>query len=395
MLVNVLYNLKHNIVVIEIIKQNIHNLTLPISILLVTSLLVQLYYILLINTRALKKRTSQIIDIKNTEPLSVIICAKNEEENLKQNLPLILNQQYPDFEVIVVNDGSTDDSANLLAEFKQNYSNFNYTTIDENEDFYHGKKLALTVGIKAAGNDIIILTDADCFPKSNKWILNIAGRFRNSKNLILGYGGYEIKKGFLNKLIQFDTLTIAMQYLSLAVLGFPYMGVGRNIAYRKSLFIKNKGFASHAYVLSGDDDLFVNEVSTKENTDIIIDKNSQTLSKPKETFLEWLNQKQRHLSTGKFYKTRDKIILSVENMSRLIFYLCIILLFILKSFSYYIIGIYLIRLISQLTVQKLFMKKFEMKKILIFSPIFDMLIPIFNLYLLFTSYLTQRNIKWK
>lgn len=377
---------------IELINQNLNNLALVILIIAITSLLIQLFYFFFIYRKALLVKP---INKNNFEPVSIVICAKNEEQNLKQNIPVILNQQYPDFEVIVVNDGSTDNSIDVLAEFKQNYSNFNYTSIDENENFYHGKKLALTVGIKAAKSDLLILTDADCRPKSNKWIQKVANNFTEGINLVLGYGGYDLRKGFLNKLIQDDTLAIAMQYLGFAASGLPYMGVGRNIAYRKSFFINNNGFASHASIISGDDDLFVNEVATKTNTRITIDEESHTLSISKEKFSDWLNQKRRHLTTGKHYKTKDKLLLGLEHLSKLSFYISLILLIIIKSFVLYAIAFYLIRFLSQLTIKKLFMIKLQIKKILIFSPIFDILIPLMNLYLLFTSYLTQRNIKWK
>jgi len=380
-------------VILEFIEQNIHPIIYFISIVYLISFIIQLFYWLFIYPKALViKKTSETSPLP---PVSVIICARNEKENLKNNLSEIVKQDYPDFEVIVVNDASTDDSDSVLANYKLKYPHFNYTNIDENINFYHGKKLALTVGIKAAKNELLVLTDADCFPKSKFWLQTIASTFKPGTDIVLGYGGYELKKGFLNKIIQYDTLMVAIQYLGMAAFGFPYMGVGRNLAYRKSVFIKNKGFASHANILSGDDDLFINEVACKQNTSINFSSDGQILSKPKEKINDWLIQKKRHLTTGKHYKLKDKILLGLEYGSKLFLYLTFILLLILNKYLYIVLSLFILRIIIQLIIQKLYMKKLEIKNILLFSPFFDMLIPLINLYLLFTNYLSQRNTKWK
>ncbi len=250
-----------------------------------------------------------------TPPVSVVICARNEEENLEKFLPLILDQDYPKFEVIVVNDCSFDNSYDLLKSLAQKYKHLKVADIKEVEGREHGKKFAMTIGIKAAQYDTLVLTDADCFPSSNHWISSVMESYGSEKQIVLGYGKYASMPGFLNLMIRFDTFFIAAQYLSKALKGKAYMGVGRNLSYHKSLFFDVKGYASHIHLESGDDDLFINEVATPQNTTIVIDKGSSTVSEPKLSWKAWFHQKKRHVSTAKYYKSSHKSALIIEPMS--------------------------------------------------------------------------------
>jgi glycosyltransferase involved in cell wall biosynthesis len=232
-------------------------------------------------------------------PVSVIICAKNEDENLTEFLPKILTQDYPaGFEVIVVNDCSYDNTENVIDEFAKIFPNLRKANIKEDAYYKHGKKFALLVGIKAAANNRLVLTDADCYPASDQWLKEMALGFGVKKEIVLGYGAYEKQKGLLNKLIRFDAFIIAVQYLSAAIKNKAYMGVGRNLAYNKDTFFNNKGFANHYHVNSGDDDLFVNEAATEQNVAVCVSHNSVTYSKPKTSFRAWRLQKARHITTA-------------------------------------------------------------------------------------------------
>ena len=237
-----------------------------------------------------------------TPPVSVIICARNEGENLTRFLPNILTQDYDQFEVIVVNDCSYDNTDDVLREFSKVFPNLKAITVKEDEYYKHGKKFALMVGIKGAKHDYLVLTDADCEPASNQWLRKMASGFSNGKEIVLGYGAYFKEKGFLNKLIRYDTFLIGLNYLSASLIRKPYMGVGRNLAYKKDLFFKSKNFSKHYHLISGDDDLFINQVATKENTSIVIDHDAITYSIPKKNWKDWKMQKARHLTTASHYK---------------------------------------------------------------------------------------------
>ena len=245
------------------------------------------------------------------DPVSIIICARNEDDNLTEFLPKILTQDYPEFEVIVVDDCSFDNTENVIDEFAKIFPNLRKVSIKEDDYYKHGKKFAIMVGIKGTKYENLLFIDADCYPANEFWLKDMSSGFVNKRDIVLGYGAYAKEPGFINKLIRFDTFLIAANYLSAAIKGKAYMGVGRNLAYKKSLFYQQKGFSKHYHITSGDDDLFINGACTPENTNISVSHNAITYSLAKKTFKDWNRQKQRHLTTAPHYSSasRTKIIL--------------------------------------------------------------------------------------
>jgi len=327
-------------------------------------------------------------------PVSVIICAKNELKNLREFLPQVLSQDYKDFQVVVVNDCSWDESQKFLEEMEEGNPKLKVVTIKEQEKYQHGKKFALALGIKAAAHEHLLLTDADCHPVGNKWISQMVRNFQGGKEIVVGYGGYIRKPGFLNKWIRMDTVFNAMQFLSYALSGNAYMGVGRNLAYKKSLFFKNKGFASHYHIISGDDDLFINEVSTGANTTIEISRDSFTCSKAKESFGDWLRQKRRHMSTSGLYKTKHKIQLGLFYLSGIFFYISLVCLLILKLFPQVVVSVFVTRFLVQWFITFRNMKKLGETDLWWFVPVYDVLVTV--LYpALSVSNMLFKNKTWK
>lgn len=312
------------------------------------------------------------------QPVSVIICARNEAENLRKFLPSVLGQDYPEFEVIVVNDCSDDETFDVLGTYLDQYPNLRVSSIFKDPKFTHNKKLAQLIGIKAAKNEILLFTDADCEPVSDKWIREMTGHFSDGVCFVLGYGGYMKDKGILNTWIRTDTANIAMQYMGMALRGIPYMGVGRNLAYRRSEFFRKNGFGIHSNLASGDDDLFINNNALAENTRVEFSQNAHTRSVASSSFKEWLTQKRRHLTTAPFYKERDKIILAIEPVSRMIFYTSLIILLSTGSRWIIVLSVFGIRIATQITVFTLAQKKLDEQGLTGWSLIFDIFSPIVN-----------------
>ncbi|HEY0054127.1 MAG TPA: glycosyltransferase [Pedobacter sp.] len=354
---------------------------------------IQLYYLTIFNSLLSKFKIADNEDVVR-HPVSVIICARNEEKNLQKNLPAILQQDYPDFEVIVVNDCSGDDSHMILRGFSSLYKHLKVVTINEHERFKHGKKFAVSLGIKAATKEHLLFTDADCEPTSNKWIDKMQRHFQGQVEIVLGYSPYKYERGFVNKLIRFETFSTALNYFSFALGGRPYMGVGRNMAYTKSLFFKGKGFASHMHIPSGDDDLFVNQNATTENVAIELHQDSHMWSAPKTTFLTYFNQKLRHMGAGKVYKSLHKQMLTYQTGSALLFYVALGCLILLKAQWWILLSFYLLRLLVQLLVYYPVLKKFKYKDLIWWVPVLDL---IFNFYILVLSIasLFKKKVKWK
>lgn len=330
-----------------------------------------------------KLRKSEISLTSSQPGVSVVICARDEADNLRKYLPYFLDQDYPEFEIIVVNDGSTDDSELLLTNMKEIYPKLRSTFVPYGATNVSTKKLALTLGIKAAKYDWILLTDADCMPESKLWIAKMARNFNPGVEFVLGYGPYLTKKTSLNKLITFDTLFIALQYLGYALKGKPYMGVGRNMAYRKEVFFRMKGFASNLHLRSGDDDLMVNAAANAFNTKVEVSSESITWSEPNTTFRNWLFQKERHLSVSSFYNAKSKFRLMLEPTTRGLFYLTFILVLIFGNFVSMIAAgaLFLIRAVSQLIIINKSSKHFGGRNYFISLFVFDIYLPLVNLYL--------------
>jgi len=327
-------------------------------------------------------------------PVSVIICARNEEANLRANLPLVLEQDYPDFEVIVVDDASTDGTADLLRDFRQQYPHLRTSSIKPNVHISKGKKLALTVGIKAARHEWILLTDADCRPAGRQWLSLMQRNFSGDTGIVLGYGGYRRRRGLLNLVIRYDAFFIALQYFGFALAGLPYMGVGRNLAYRREIFFRNKGFASHYDLASGDDDLFINEVARNEPVRIEIRAEAHTISDPKRSWRDWYYQKRRHLTTGPRYRPATKFLLGTEIISRLLFYSSFVYLLALQVMLPLVIAIFLVRMLSTILVIKWSMSRLNESYLLLISLLLDPVLPLVQIGMAFSNYVASKRARW-
>lgn len=372
---------------------------------LILSFLIQLGFYFIPYTAILRRtrklRSGNIAHSIEQPPISVIICARNEGENLRRFLPLVLEQNYRDYEVIIVNDGSCDDTENIIKDLQKVYNNLYITNIPQETRIISHKKLAITVGVKAAKNEILLFTDADCRPLTPDWISTMVRNFDENTEFVLGHGGYYRENGFVSKMVSYDTLTIAMQYMGFALLGHPYMGVGRNMAYRRSTFFRLKGFAGFLHVASGDDDLLINAFGKKHNTRIEPSCEAETLSLPKTTFRDWYYQKLRHLSTVDVYKSGSKLWVGLEPFSRGLFYLTTLLLIILGYNNPILlaiaIGAFLFRFLIQLIIINSTAKVYKDKGFGLSIILFDILLPLITLYILTIGRIFRRKAKfiWK
>jgi glycosyltransferase involved in cell wall biosynthesis len=334
---------------------------LPLSNILIGSFIVvivlQLFYYLYFFVRlAMYKKPEK--DTHMEHPLSVVICARNEAHHLAQNLPGVLVQSYSTtHEIVLVNDNSEDETKYLIEEFQKSFKNLHPVLLSQEAKMINGKKFPLSIGIKSAKNEILLLTDADCVPASEHWMQLMQDAYDDNIEIVLGYGAYKKKPGFINKLIRFETFQTALQYFSYALAGLPYMGVGRNLSYKKDVFLRNKGFSSINQMPSGDDDLFINQVANKNNTAIVIDKEAHTLSEPKTTLHEWMNQKYRHYTTSKYYKFSHATLLAFYAISQFLVYPIFITSLLFTKEYTFIIALWSIRMLVQGTILRSTMKK--------------------------------------
>lgn len=359
---------------------------------------VQVFYYLYFFTRiAFYKNLPTPSDSTKQVPVSVIICARDEARNLSEKLPSVLAQEYPALhEILVVNDNSFDDTKFVLDRMADLHPTLKTLELLQEAKMITGKKFPLSVGIKTARHDVLLLTDADCSPASVHWMEKMQGAYLPETELVLGYGPYEKRPGLLNKIIRFETFFTALQYFSYAEAGLPYMGVGRNLSYKKDLFFRNKGFAVHNHIPSGDDDLFVNSVATGKNTRIILDEDTFVYSTPKTSWTEWLRQKQRHYTTSKYYKPVHKFLLGVYSGTHFLFYPLLLLSFVFTPapLKWWILPVFGFRFLVQGTIFYESMEKLKERDLFWLFPLFDFWQFIY--YIIFAPALWKRpQKKWK
>ena len=324
-------------------------------------------------------------EITNFPPVSIIITAKDEDENLKNNLPVFLSQDYPEFEVVVVNDQSEDDTEDVLDSFSNMHNNFTVVRIGQKLRKWPGKKLAVSLGIRRAKYEILLLSDADCQPASDQWIKTMVSNYNEQTEIVLGVSPYQWKPTFLNKIIQFDTLMTLSNFVGFTLAKVPYMGIGRNLSYKKEVF-QRTGFGNQLHVPYGDDDLFVNESANKENTRVEFSQDSVIVSQPQENFGKWFRQKYRHLSAGKSYRRGHKIMLTFAAFLFPAFFISGAIAAILAPVGFVFLGVVLFRYIIYLLHFGLVAKKFSKTRLIFWAPVLEifyhlLLIPYFSIYL--------------
>lgn len=343
--------------------------------------------------------------------VSVVVCAHNEAYNLSAYLYALLSQDYPTYEVIVVDDGSEDKTREVIESYMVQDKRLRITFVPKEARVRSTKKLAITLAAKAAQYDYLLLTDADCTPESTHWISEMMKGFISctkdnvqcTKEVVLGFGAYFYEKGFVNRLVRYDTLFNGLHYLSAAAHGHPYMGVGRNLAYKKELFFKTGGFKKMMTNRAGDDDLFVNHVATRKNTAVVSSRASITWSPAKTTMRDWWQQKRRHLSVSHDYRWSTKIRLALEPMSRGLFYLLVLTLSVAFACQP-IVGsplsilaalawiLFLLRWMIQAIVINLSAKRLGLHGFNIFTILgMDILLPLISLYMLCVP---KKQVKW-
>jgi glycosyltransferase involved in cell wall biosynthesis len=367
-------------------------LFITLSLLAIATLVQLVYYWAVYSRIAFFRQKNEFV--RSDQPVSVIVCARDEYYNLKENLPLLLTQDYSNFEVVVINHSSEDETEFLLKDLSEEYKNLKIVNVPQDLNFFTGKKFPLSIGIKSASYDILLFTDADCIPRSNQWLRRMAANFTEGTEIVLGYGAYRKSNSLLNLLIRFDTTRVAMNYLGFASAGMPYMGVGRNMAYRKSLFYRQNGFISHYHIQSGDDDLFINKAATKTNTRFEIQTDAHTISSPKASFDQWIRQKRRHLLTGRLYKPVHKFVLGLYAATQVIYWVAAICLLALWYQPYIVLGFVGLRLFSQLFITGKVMKKLSERGFLLLIPFFELFLMIVSPLLALANFF-NKPVKWR
>jgi len=328
-------------------------------------------------------------------PVSVIVCAKNEAEKVKHFIPLLAEQDYPDFEIVLIDDASSDDTLDIFEEFEKQYSNIRLVKVANNEAFWGNKKYALTLGIKAARKEYLLFTDADCYPASKEWITNMTSQFTLNRTIVLGYGAYEkVKNSFLNKIIRFDNMLTATQYFAWAKVGSPFSGEGRNLAYKKDEFFKVNGYIDHMSIRMGEDALFLNQAATKKNVTVCYTPESFTYSEPKKSFAAWRRQKRRQVFIAKFFRPLDIFQLRLFFLSQLSFIVLAVLLFAFQYNWMFMVPVIVVRYLGSWLTIGYSASKLKENDTVYWYPVIEIILIFTQLNVFFTN-LFSKPAHWK
>lgn len=350
------------------------------------------YYLVLLGKFAFAK--AQTANPKRI-PVSVIVCAKNEAEKVKEFVPLLAAQDYPDFEIVLIDDASSDETLDIFEEFEKQYANIKLVKVANNEAFWGNKKYALTLGIKAASKEYLLFTDADCHPASKDWITHMSAQFTLKKTIVLGYGAYEKVKGsFLNKIIRFDNMLTAANYFSWAKAGRPYTGEARNLAYKREEFFKVNGYVDHMSIRSGEDSLFINQVANSKNTTICFTPESFTYSEPRNSFGAWRMQKRREAFTASYFRPFDKFHIRAFNCLQLVFPVLAIVLFALQFNWMFLVPVVVVRYILTWLVIGYCAAKLKEKDVAWWYPVIEIIL-IFTMVNVFLVNIFSKPVRWK
>ncbi len=371
-----------------------NSLSFIVLIIFFISLVLQLlYHWTLFSKVAFYKRNAHPKLDKELEPVSIVLCARNAYEYLIELIPALLKQDYPDFEIVVVNDCSDDETEEYLKDLERKEPRVKPVQLKQHLNFFNGKKFPLSMGIKSAQNDLIILTECKCMPVNDQWLRSMVSRYNPRTEIVIGYSPYVHKKSSLNRIMRFDALQNGLLYLSAALNRHPYMGIGNNLSYRKELFYKNQGFTSHYTTSVGEDDLFINQVATKQNTEVLIDAENAILTNPTSNFKSWMRQKSSRYSTVSKYNGRSRLMLSLFYISQLLFYasfITLLALFARPAFSIangavfyipFLAFFFLLRFGSQLFIYHKASKRLSEKGLLPGLIVYDFLFAILSPWL--------------
>lgn len=235
-----------------------------------------------------------------------------------------------------------------------------------------GKKNAITTGVYAAKSNHLVFSDIDCKPASKTWAKIMSQNLDKTCEIVIGYGAHLKKAGFLNKFIRFETVMTAIQMMSYAKAGIPYMAVGRNLAYKKSLFLKHGGMEKHLHMASGDDDLFIRDAATKENSRICLDQKSFTYAEPAVSWKQFFDQKRRHITTASAYNRLPQVLLGIYAASHIGFFVLLLLSVLLGQAAYIIEATLMFYLIS-FPIFALISRKLDEKDLILWFPVLDFL----------------------
>ena len=396
-----MYSYNYGFMVLDLLENNLFA-SILVGILFFCAVVLCIYYFRLLKIKTDKSSP----DLNDQRPISIVIATRNEHDQLRQNLPFFLDQNHPNFEVVVVIDDSDKDLVYIISEFEKLYSNLKVVSFEWSTNFFVSRKFAESVGIKSATHDRILLSHISTRPASPEWVSQMSKTLSNNKKIVIGYHTLASKISLLNAFIRFDTFFYTLRYLRATLSGHPFTASSKNLAFDRSLFYEAKGVAKFYNVNTGDEDMFVNKASTSTNTTIEINPNAFIKGQEIVSFSEWFAKKVRHRVLIREFKTFNRLGFAIHDLFLVLFYMISFVIlgcFFLSKTTVFVVpvellmisgGIILLKLIVQWAVFKQIMGRFKERGFLLLIPVFDFMNLLILPVLLFTGLFTKR-ITWR
>ena len=285
----------------------------------IVALLLLVYYFGLFGPFVFRKEKSRTSN-EDLPPISIVITAHNEAHHLVESLPVILTQEYPDYEVVLVNDNSQDEIEQLALELNNRYHHLHYVNMGSSRSTMEGRKFPFAIGIQAASNPTVVFTNSSCIPSSPFWLQHIASKFVRQKEVVLAHTTYQSRGGLLNKWLHYDALVNSVRAFSYTLAKMPVLADSHNLAFKRHLFFDNKEkFFALSRLPFGEDNIFINQVANGKMCDVAVDPEAVIYQTPI-SFSDWLRNKRYELVSQSYYRALHRFVLQCYNWLSFLFY---------------------------------------------------------------------------
>lgn len=356
----------------------------------VACLAIQLIYYIFFLSILLNNKKEKEYDLK---PISVILYVKNSELYLEKNIDYFINQKYPKFEILLVNNASSDNTDIILEKLSEKHKSLRIINVENNESFWGNKKYTYTLAIKAAKYEHLIFSEIDCKPVSENWIHEINKSFSSKKTIILGYKRLLKTSSLFNLIIRFDNLLESIKSFSFTKINSPYSADSRNYAFTKKDFYRVNGFINHIKIKNGKEDLFVKDAKQKYNSAYTLSDESFVESSKSLSFKEWFLNKKNSNLLKRHYSFKNQFLLNAFSFSKVFLYFLTIILLLIHDWKIILI-IFSSYIIFQSVITFIINRKFKETSIFYLSPILDFLLVLFQISI-FISNLISKPPNWR
>jgi len=367
----------------------LHGFYLALALVFAVLFIISILFLFLFTGRILFRKK---IQHSTAAPLSLIYTVRNEETRLKNNMAPVLSINGVDFEVIVVDDFSQDNSFQVLGMLRGRSDRLKVSTLQQETRF--STKMAQNLALKAASFEWILTVPISYENASIEWISGISNALDFNKTVVLSYCSAQNSGGFINRIYRIENYLSFTKSVGYILNNFPFVYSEENVAFQKKKYFEIGGHGLKISEQYANLELLINFFIRKKTTSILFE--SVTAIKKTEDLIwnDYLDILKKSLRIEKHLSGSKKAMLAFDEITKLLFppvtVVVIILLFDLwPLFS----ALLLIMFIARLVIIKIMQNRLNERKIFISSLLYDLIVPYFKLF--YRWYFNNRGQKQK